>query len=170
MKAFIRKSVASIFLLLSLWPLLTAFYFTIKETVIRHRMEKMLQSHVLQTVSVPEKEVIWMDDHEIWVNESMFDIRTKKLENGIYTFTGMYDADETLLVKQHQKSTKKQTGEERMLIQLLQCLRQLYTEPEDESFIGTLTAVDLHSFIYLGKTQFTPPILTPPPKMGSSVI
>ena len=79
MKAFIQKTSASIFLFLGLWPILLAFYFTIRETLIHWEMKKKLESHELQTVIVPESEVIWMEDHEIWVNNSMFDIQTKKL-------------------------------------------------------------------------------------------
>lgn len=168
MKAFIQKTSASIFLFLGLWPILLAFYFTIRETLIHWEMKKKLESHELQTVIVPESEVIWMEDHEIWVNNSMFDIRTKKLENGIYTFTGMYDEDETAMVMKQRKTSRSLSPEERMVQQLLQCLRHLYNEPENEPVLPVEFSPETSSFVRIGNSQFIPPILTPPPRMGQS--
>ncbi len=131
-------------------------------------MKKKLESHELQTVIVPEHEVVWMEDHEIWVNNSMFDIRTKKLENGIYTFTGMYDEDETALVMKQRTTSRSLSSEERMVQQLLQCLRHLYTEPEEAPLIAVEFFPETSSFIYIGHSQFTPPPRTPPPRAGFS--
>jgi hypothetical protein len=166
-KAFIQKTSASVFLLLGLWPILLAFYFTVKEALIHYEMRQKLESHELQTVIVPEQEVIWMEDHEIWVNNSMFDIRTKKLENGVYTFTGMYDEDETAMVMKQRKTSRSLSTEERMVQQLLQCFRLLYTEPENEQAIPVEFSGEAVSFIRIGHSQFIPPILTPPPRWVS---
>lgn len=70
-------------------------------------MKQELKYQTLQTVIVSENEVVWMDKHEIWVNNSMFDIHTKKLESGIYTFTGLYDKDETMLVEMERNAAGK---------------------------------------------------------------
>ncbi len=170
MKAFIQKTSASVFLILGLWPLLLAFYFTVKETIIHHEMKKKLESHELQTVMVPENEVVWMEDHEIWVNNSMFDIRTKKLENGIYTFTGMYDEDETDMVMKQRKTSRSLSSEERMVQQLLHCLRQFYMEPLEEPDAEVEFFAETSSYIFLRGSQFSPPILTPPPRTGLSLV
>lgn len=169
MKTYIRKTAACLFLLLGLSPLFIAFSFTVREYVIRERMRKMLESHDLQTVVVPERDVIWMDDHEIWVNESMFDIRTKKLENGVYTFTGLYDADETELVKEQQhKQQHKQTPEEKILAQTLQALNRLYTETGEDGMVSLAGKRQYDDDYQVKEPQFIPGIITPPPRMAFS--
>jgi hypothetical protein len=85
-------------------------------------MKEKLESHHLQTIVIPENKVTWMDKHEIWVNNSMFDIHTKKLENGIYTFTGLYDDDETELVEQERNAAGKNNEQNKLLAQLFKCL------------------------------------------------
>ena len=62
-----------------------------------------------------------MDKHEISVNGHMFDINSKKLENGIYTFTGLYDDDETELI-QKQESTEKDKQQNKLLTQFFKSL------------------------------------------------
>jgi hypothetical protein len=72
-----------------------------------------------------------MDKHEIWVNNCMFDIHTKKLEKGIYTFTGLFDNDETVLVEQERKAAGKNNEQNKLLVQFFKCLPgycEQYTE------------------------------------------
>jgi hypothetical protein len=164
-KTCIRKTTACLFLLLGLSPLFIAFSVTVREYVIRERMRKMLESHDLQTVVVAERDVIWMDDHEIWVNESMFDIRTKKLENGIYTFTGLYDADETELVREQQKKKEHtQTPEEKIIAQTLQALTRLYTETGEDETVRLAAKRQYNDGYHVKEPQFIPTIVTPPPR------
>ncbi len=93
--------------------------------------EKLEQQH-LQTILLPEHEVIWMDKHEIWVNNSMFDIHTKKLEQGIYTFTGLYDEEETELVEWERNAAAKNKEQNKQLAQFLKSLPVFYTQPYEE--------------------------------------
>lgn len=85
-------------------------------------MKEKLESQQLQTIILPENQVTWMDKHEIWVNNSMFDIHTKKLEHGIYTFTGLYDEDETILVEQEKNAAGKNNEQSKLLAKLFKCL------------------------------------------------
>ena len=164
MKISLQKTSGFLFFALGTSPLLMVIFFSVRENLIRLQMEKKLESHTLQTVLIPAEKVIWMDEHEIWINESMFDIRTQKLEGGVYTFTGMYDAEETILVLRQQKATKKQTDQDRLLIQLLNCLKNLYSQSPEHSFIA-LTSTGIHqSFLFLRLPDFVPAIPTPPPQ------
>ena len=114
---------------------------------------------------INEKDVVWMDDHEIWVNKQMFDIHTKKLENGIYTFTGLYDEQETMLVKKYNDTKEKNNEEDQLLTRLFICLQNIfYTEA---SIFPGLLIKPAHSNTFL-----TPPLakpfrdlLTPPPQV-----
>lgn len=127
-------------------------------------MKKKLESNALQTVVIPAEKVIWMDDHEIWINESMFDIRTRKLEDDIYTFTGMYDAEETALVLKQQKTTKKQSDQDKLLIQILNCLKNLYSESAEKPFTAFSSPGTHQSFPFSRLPDFVPAIPTPPPQ------
>ena len=95
-------------------------------------MKKELGIRELHTVVIPESEVIWMDKHEIWVYNSMFDIQTKKLENGIYTFTGLYDEEETILVERERKETGKADEKNKLLARLFKSL-PVFCDQQHES-------------------------------------
>lgn len=89
-------------------------------------MKKQLEQKDLQTVILPENEVVWMDKHEIWINDHMFDIHNRKLENGVYTFTGLYDEAETILVKKERDATGKSKEENKLLSQLFKCIHTIF--------------------------------------------
>lgn len=108
--------------MLGVTPLLFTVFIAVKELDIRQRMEKKLGSQELQTLLIPANEVNWMDTHEIWVNNHLFDIQSKKLENGIYVFTGLVDEEETILVENERKATGKNNDQHRLLVQLFKSL------------------------------------------------
>jgi hypothetical protein len=126
-------------------------------------MQEELEKGQLQTVIISESEVIWMDKYEIWVNNSMFDIRTRELENGIYTFTGLYDAAETLLVKQERNAAGETQEEDTLLSQLFKSLPEFCGQ--HKYCFDLLSRRDLYN-PYI-TTPPPPPfreILTPPPQ------
>lgn len=170
MKAIIQKTSGFLFIALSITPLLLVIFFSVKEQVIQVQMKKKLESNELQTVMIPAEKVIWMDDHEIWVNESMFDIRTQKLENGVYTFTGMYDADETALVLQQKKTSKTQSDQQKQLVQTFNCLKNIFNDSGELLIHPPVVVITHHSFISLRLPEFSLPIPTPPPQLASVLI
>lgn len=91
-------------MLVILAPLSYALLVTLKEKAIQWMMREKLNSEELVTITLKAEEVIWMDRHEIRVNGYMFDIATQKLEDGRYTFTGLFDKEETDLVNKHQEN------------------------------------------------------------------
>jgi len=126
-------------------------------------MKEKLETSLLQTITLNEKEVVWMDDHEIWVNEHMFDIQTKKLENGIYTFTGLYDEEETNLVKKHKDTTEKNNEENQLLSSLFQLLQSAFIEDEANS-LNTDLITEYRPLILHNMPSPFINILTPPPQ------
>lgn len=138
--------------------------------MIRHEMKEKLEISLLQTITINENDVVWMDDHEIWVNEHMFDIRTKNLENGIYTFTGLYDEAETLLVKKHKNATEKNSEESRVLSSLFQLLQSTYIEIVANSLVTDLSLTEYRPLILQHITTPFKAILTPPPQSASVII
>jgi hypothetical protein len=160
----ITKKITSIFfILLGFIPLLFSLYVTIQKENIFKRMKEKMEKHTLQTIILSENDVIWMDDHEIWVNDQMFDIRTKKLENGLYTFTGMYDDEETKLVAKERNDGARQKNESSKLAQVFQCLLTMYCE-QNNSIISFYQSYRFFSQQGDEIVSLFSPILTPPPR------
>ena len=132
--------------------------------MIWHEMKEKLETSLLQTITINEKEVVWMDDHEIWVNEHMFDIQAKKLENGIYTFTGLYDEEETNLVKKYKDTTEKNNEENQLLLSLFELLETTFIENEANSLLTDLTIIEYRPLILQHISSPFINILTPPPQ------
>lgn len=127
-------------------------------------MKEKLESQHLQTIVLPENEVVWMDKHEIWINNSLFDIHTKRTENGMYTFTGLYDDDETILVEQERNAAGKNNEQNKLLAQFFKCLPAFYNQP-DKIYDLTLLHHCFVSLISQNPVNQFREILTPPPQM-----
>ena len=164
MKHLLKKIVALVFLLAGFMPVLFTLLFLYKQQLIRYEMKEKLETSLLQTITISEKDVVWMDDHEIWVNEHMFDIHTKKLENGIYMFTGLYDEEETNLVKNHKDTTEKNNEENQLLSSLFQLLQSAFIEDEANSLITDLIITEYRPLILQHISSPFINILTPPPQ------
>jgi hypothetical protein len=158
-----KKISSLLFILLGFIPLLFVLFISLQKKEIRHRMEKELENGELQTIVVAENQVTWMDDHEIWVNNSMFDIATKKLENGIYTFTGLYDEEETKLVEKERKTTGNHEEQNKLLAQLFKSLPN-FCNQQDQTADHSLEHTNYR--LYLSNNPVNPfrEILTPPPQ------
>ena len=146
-------------------PVLFTVFFLLKQQMIHHEMKEKLETSLLQTITIKEKEVFWMDDHEIWVNEHMFDIQTKKLENGIYTFTGLYDEEETNLVKKYKETTEKNNEENQLLSSLFELLESTFIEDNANSLVADLIIIEYRPLILQHTSSPFINILTPPPQV-----
>ncbi len=93
----------------------------------------------------------------------MFDIHTKKLENGIYTFTGLYDDDETILVEKERNAAGKNNEQNKLLVQLFKCLPTFCNQHSETQ--NLLSKHDCYSPLIspIPISQFRK-ILTPPPQ------
>jgi hypothetical protein len=127
-------------------------------------MKEKLESENLQTITIAENKVVWMDKNEIWINNSMFDIHSKILKNGVYTFTGLYDEKETLLVEKHKRSSEKNNNENKLISQLFKCLQNIFSSSIYCNSETSTRGFHVNNFL-------TPPLanpflarLTPPPQ------
>ena len=164
MKALFKRIISFIFILLGCTPLLFTLFMTIQKKGIRERMREKMEIQRLQTIVLRENDVIWMDDHEIWINNQMFDIRARKLENGVYTFTGMYDEEETKLVNHQKEATGKNNDENKLLSHVFKCLGDFYYESVDEKLFPAPLQPG-YSLISSQLTEYIPSIPSPPPQM-----
>ena len=148
-------------------PVLLTVFFLYRQQLIRHEMKEKLETSLLQTITINEKDVVWVDDHEIWVNEHMFDIHTKKLEKGTYTFTGLYDEEETNLVKKHKDTTEKNSEESQLISSLFHLLQSAFIQDETNSLIPDLIITEYRPLILLNIPSPFKTIFTPPPQPAS---
>jgi hypothetical protein len=164
-KSSIKKIAGFIFILLGLTPVLFILFLAVQKKIIRLKMKQRLETKQLQTVIIPEEDVIWMEDDEIRVNGLMFDIKTKKIDKGLYTFKGLYDAEETKVIERQENATKKNTEESKALARIFNCLKGFYCE-QSTDLLPVLT--DTHC-LYItaspGLPDHTPAIPTPPPQL-----
>lgn len=163
MRTATKKISSLLFILLGFTPLLFVLIVSLQKKEIRHRMKEELGKKQLQTIVIPENEVTWMDKHEIWVNNSMFDIQTRKLENGVYTFTGLYDEEETRLVEKERNAAGKPSEQDQLLARLLKSLPVFCCELEEE-FLLLPNNVNYRCFILAHPANPFREILTPPPQ------
>ncbi len=167
MKRTLLKIVAFFLLLTSSLPFLSTVFFLCGRQIIRNEMKEKLETSLLHTIRINEKDVVWMDEHEIWINEHMFDIHSKRLENGIYTFTGLYDEQETMLVKKYNNTTEKNNEEDQLLTCVFICLQNIFYD-EAPGYAG-LISKSSHSITFLTPALARPfrDLLTPPPQVCS---
>ena len=163
----IEKSTGIFFLLLGCTPWLFILVFCIKQQSIRHEMKEKLEQNIpLYSINIADNEVVWVKKgKEITVNGKMFDVKTAKSDNGITTFTGLYDEDETLLKKQLAESwQKKSSGENKTLLQLIVSLQNVFYETPGVELLCQREISQYYLFDHSGLPVNFKLILTPPPR------
>lgn len=123
-----------IMLLLVATPVITTLIFQVHQQAIRHSMKEQLEKQLLQTIVVGENDIHWIKaEKEIWLNNRMFDVKSFCHKNSQYFLTGLYDDDETLLVKQLQKNQQQENNSgNKILLQILQLFPSSDEIPVDE--------------------------------------
>lgn len=109
-------------LFLTAAPLVSIFVLPLRQKAIQHHMKEALEKKELHRIILSEKNVHWIKPgKEIWVENRMFDIKSCKYENGIYSFYGLFDEKETEIVKQMRMNFPDQNSStNKILSQLFQ--------------------------------------------------
>lgn len=164
MTAYFKKLTSLLFILLGLAPLLAVLVLSIRKQHVRHRMKEKLESQLLQTIVLSESDVTWVKKHEIRIEGRMFDIKTKKLVDGYYTFTGLYDDEETMLEELQKKTSSGQHEQYKLLAYYLKCLPHFFNAITDYSYkAGTSSCISC--FVSKDPVTLFQEILTPPPQV-----
>jgi hypothetical protein len=165
-KTIIQK-ISSLYLLIAaIIPFAFILFLQVKQQVIRHKMKENLEQHFLKTISLSPEEVQWIKaGKEILVGGKMFDVKSFYKEDGQYKFTGLFDEEETALVKQLEESSKK--GNEpgnRILTNLFQLLQLVYSNENEYQFakLSSKTISFYHFNTHL--TALYKKVPTPPPQ------
>lgn len=130
-------------------------------------MHELLEKSSLQTVTIPDADINWIHpNEEIYVEGKLFDIKSCTYIDGYYILTGLYDKEETELVKEFQHSTQQNSGTDtESLFLLFQLWHTQFSSAEDRNDLANLsTTVNAH-FISPSLPSAFISILTPPPQI-----
>lgn len=91
-------------------------------------MKEKMESEQLHTIVLADKEIQWAKaGKEIWIDGKMFDIKSVESKDGITTFKGLFDNEETLLKKNLEENWKKtKTNQNQLFTQLFQTLQSIH--------------------------------------------
>ena len=170
MKTLLLKVSAVCLLLLMVIPMLLPVFNAVEKLEIREKMLGLLQQRELQTLQIAEKDVVWMDKHEIWVNEQMFDVATSALRDGMYTFTGLYDEEETKLVKMEMEAGDEESNDQRRSRQLVDLLHIPFLVDEAEPAYPRSGSSINYPQLSFKIITVVKRVIAPPPKAGSYYI
>lgn len=129
-------------------------------------MKEKLEKLSLHTIVIAEKDVTWVKTKkEIWYEGRMFDIKKTSLKGGQYTFTGLFDEEETALNHYlDNEINKRNKSGNSLLAQLFQWLQSAINKDSSDSLNPPPPIQTICSYL----PQFTPfpvkNILTPPPR------
>lgn len=166
MKQPLKKIVAFVFLFAGFMPVLFTLLFLYKQQLIRHEMKEKLEEKILHTIIVPEAEVQWVKyKKEIRFGDKMFDIKSFTIKNGQYSFTGLYDDEETALNNNFEKNTEQQNERGyQVLSTLFQLLQSMYPGDPCETLAFENIPQVFRPLILQRISSPFKNILTPPPQ------
>jgi hypothetical protein len=168
----VLKKIYTLFLLL-LCCLPFFFYalFNIQQIRIQHLMKERLENQSLRQLVIAEQDIQWVNEgREILVDGKMFDIKTFHLEKGVYHISGLYDEEETSLVKQLEKQQQSNTTSgNKILVQFIQLFQSNLSQDFNSGcLLPTLSnnhAAEKDWSLASGSVA----VLTPPPQMACSI-
>ena len=162
-----KKITALLFTLLGFAPLLFIILTGIKQQEIRYSMKRQLESKMLHTITLAKKDVYWMKKgEEILINGRMFDVKSSQSAgNDKISFTGLYDDDETALVKRVNKNQQNENNAGgKLLAQLFQLLSSTCNNTPEEVYIPLFNNDHFPVFAQRLPSRFKT-ILSPPPQV-----
>ncbi len=91
-------------------------------------MKGKMEQQLLHTITLHDGNIIWVKNgKEIFVQGKMFDVKSMEHKNGMTTFHGLYDEEETLLKKNLMAGLEKnRSSQNQLLSQLFQCLQNIF--------------------------------------------
>jgi hypothetical protein len=122
-----QKAISSCLLTFFCLPFFFFLAFTISQQVIRHRMKEQLEKGMLQSVTIAEKDLHWVEHgREILLNGKMFDVEEMVYHDKLVTIRGLYDEDETSLVRILNSLQRVNRDNNQLLSAFFKCMQYVY--------------------------------------------
>jgi len=152
-------------LLLAACPYINFFIQEANQKAIRHAMEERLEKGMLHTVQVKQAEISWAEKgKEAWINGRLFDIKSLRVSGEHIILTGLYDEEETMIVRNMLLDQQKQNASgNRVIAGFFQLFGFADPGQAEQVFPNGFAEI---SFANIEMNIFSPalPVLTPPPR------
>ena len=130
-------------------------------------MKEKLEQELLCDIALPEEKVIWVKyKKEILIDGKMFDVKSFRLENGQYHFSGLFDDEETALNNHFEKHTGQENERDNrvLLSSLFQLLQSVYPGDHNDMLIAQ-KQLKVYCCLVLSNLQSSiDDVPTPPPQ------
>jgi len=101
-----KKNISLFLLVLTVLPLFISCLLAIEQSFIRHEMLEKLENENLHMIILHEDEVIWeKKDKELILGSTLFDVKYSIKKNNTILFYGLYDQEESRLLKRIDDNT-----------------------------------------------------------------
>jgi hypothetical protein len=162
-----KKITAYLSLLVITLPVICLLFLQLQQVYVRYKMQEKLEFSLLRTISIDEKNIQWIKPgKEIFIGDSLFDVKHHKIENGKVLLTGLYDHEETF-IENHLRNLGAQShseGKSLVLMKLLHLLQNIFfSQIKFTDFFLIFTNPYCEYFYIPVLTPFKT-ILTPPPQ------
>lgn len=147
---------------LLLLPLILIVALQLRQVFLFNTAYERMEEENIQTLVVETNRVVWKEEgSEVTIDGEYFDLVSWNLKEGKYTFTGVFDKEETAVVNMLEKQSATGNFISRLMV-FSQCLAAIVLFSFFFSFFPYLQkpfAFFLNTYKFLFKT-----IITPPPK------
>lgn len=163
-----RKYIGLFLLLIASIPTLLIILFSTNKIYIRKKMKAKLEKEILVSIQINSRELQWIKkDKEILFEGRLFDIKSIQLKGDSYFITGLFDDDETALIKnfeKHQRNGNSSEGITLIYTQLVHLLQSVYIETLDPDLRIATDIIHFYSSAFIALPKLFKPVLTPPPQ------
>ncbi|MBS1510618.1 MAG: hypothetical protein JST86_07260 [Bacteroidetes bacterium] len=171
MTAYPKKIWGSALLLVVAAPVLFSAVFLLRQQYLQNQMREKIEQSALQIISLPASSVKWVaSEKEILVDGKLFDVQSVQLNDGVYTFSGLFDTDEDNLITEFrhglQHSKNSSSPIESLVVKFL-------SHPLIDFHSSLTTPFNNCTYIHLHYPRFTEAVAVaclhinaPPPKMA----
>ena len=148
-------------------PLLFSICFIVQLKITQHWAKEKLEYSMLQTLHLQKEDFKWeKEGKEIRFRDKLFDVKTYHIKDDQFHFTGLFDDDETALIKNLKNDIGKNSEQENQLLsKLFQLLQSVYGGNSADILISNNNP-DADCYIILSKIPSPiKNIPTPPPQL-----
>ena len=167
LKTTIKKITASSFILLGFAPVLFTAFFVLKQRQIRHRMKEQMEIQQLHTILLASDEVVWVKaGKEILLDGKLFDIKLTEQKNGIITFQGLFDEEETYLIARQQMNQEEESNDNTKILASFFGLFEISPENNNSVFVVYTKNKQRFPCYTSSLSAVFSSVITPPPRAG----
>lgn len=172
MQPFSRKIKALVLLVVILAPLSYGCISEIRQELIRAEMREKLEKESLEKLVIHTGDIRWYEHgREIMVHDRLFDVwDIRTLGNGLLELTGLFDEEETRLVRQMEESREQENQPSGVLASLFQAMTGADMPADFMSHDGLPASLVIHAGFYDTRLpEMFRGMRTPPPQPGLQI-